>query len=435
MRFLIAVPLLAATAVGAQQAPTVRLINAPDAQSKPILGQAAAVRQLPNGELLVNDIAKRQLLLLDRSLTASAVVADSVSGGASSYGPRPGALVGYFGDSTLFVDPADLSMFVIDPTGKIARVAAVPRSQDANAMGNNVTGSPAIDSHGRLVYRGAPPRMMPQVGPKGEFSIPELPDSAAIVRVDLATRKLDTAGFFKIAKNKMVTSQNERGGMMITSEINPMQTLDDFAVLADGSIAIVRGRDYHIDFVNPDGGMSSAPKVAFDWQRMTDEDKIAVIDSARTAMEKLRSQMTAGGTNLSISGASGGGPTMVFQMGAGGDGGGRGGPPPGGPAGGAAAGLGGALNFVNASDLPDYRPVFSSGGVKADLDGNLWVRTSSVRAGAIAGPIYDVINRQGAVVERVQVPSGRAIVGFGKSGVVYMVARDDKGSWIERTHR
>ena len=47
-----------------------------------------------------------------------------------------GALIGFFGDSSLFIDPRDLSMFVIDPTGAIARVAAVPRSQDAASMGS-----------------------------------------------------------------------------------------------------------------------------------------------------------------------------------------------------------------------------------------------------------------------------------------------------------
>jgi hypothetical protein len=41
--------------------------------------------------------------------------------------------------------------------------------------------------------------------------------------------------------------------------------------------------------------------------------------------------------------------------------------------------------------------------------------------------IYDVINSQGALVDRVQIPAGRTIVGFGKGGVAYMVARDKTG--------
>ena len=65
----------------------------------------------------------------------------------------------------------------------------------------------------------------------------------------------------------------------------------------------------------------------------------------------------------------------------------------------------------------------------------MWIRTSATRAGAIAGPIYDVVNRKGELVDRIQVPSGRTIVGFGKGGIVYMMARDDKAAWLERTKR
>jgi hypothetical protein len=123
---------------------------------------------------------------------------------------------------------------------------------------------------------------------------------------------------------------------------------------------------------------------------------------------------------------------MSFGTG-GGDGGGARRAATEGAAGGA---FGGApLVFVAPSELPDYRPAISAGSAKPDLDGNLWIRTSAVRPGAIAGPIYDVVNRKGELVDRIQVPSGRSIVGFGKGGVVYMMARDDKAAWLERTKR
>ena len=424
--------LAVAAPLGAQQAPAVRLINAPDATSKPIFGVAAAVRQLPGGRVLVNDIQKRQLLMLDNTLNAVTVVADSAAGGANAYGPGPGGIIPFFADSTLFVDPRDLSMFVIDPAGAIARVAAVPRSQDAGMLGQNLIGSPALDSKGRIVYRGGLGRFMPTMpagGKGGPPAFPELPDSSAIVRVDLASRKVDTAGFYKITKTKMNVVQSEKG-ISMTSEINPMQLVDDWAVTDDGSIAIIRGRDYHIDWVDADGHVTSSPKIPFDWQRLSDEDKVAVIDSARTAMEAARAKMSAAGANGPMAmGAAGGGPVTIMSFSTGGDGGGA-----------RRAAEGAAqsmppLNFVSASELPDYRPVITAGSAKADVDGNLWIRTSATRAGAIAGPIYDIVNRKGELVERVQVPSGRQIIGFGKGGIVYMMARDDKGAWIERTHR
>jgi hypothetical protein len=439
MRKLLIGSLLAAPL--AAQAPAPHLIAAPDAQSKPIFGFAPVVRALPNGALLVNDVAKRQLSVLDQCLCSSTVIADSVSGTASSYGVRPGGLIAYAGDSSLFVDPAGLSMFVLDPTGKIARVASVPRSQDAGAIGTAGPNLPAFDTKGRLVYRGSLTLIRPNVVQSGRggggapvMTPPEFPDSTAIVRVDLASRKLDTAGFFKIARTKLKTEQTDRGITMM-SETNPLPLVDDWAVLADGSIAIVRGQDYHVDFIDANGAMTSGSKLPFDWQRLDDDAKVAVIDSAKKAAEDARAAAANGATGAAGAGAPDGAPRMMINMSTGGGAGGGGvaqrimanGMGPGGA-------TFGNVSFVAPSELPDYRPAFGSGAARGDADGNLWIRTTATRAGS-PGSIYDVVNRRGELIDRVQLPAARQIVGFGKGGVVYMLARDDSGSWIERTHR
>lgn len=443
MRTLLIASLIAAP-LGAQ-APVAHLIAAPDAQSKPIFGFVPVVRPLPNGALLVNDIAKRQLSLLDQCLCTSTVVADSVSGTASSYGIRPGGLIAYAADSSLFVDPAGLSMFVLDPAGRIARVASVPRSQDAGAIGTAGPNLPALDARGRLVYRGSLTLVRPtnivQSGRGGGGSPvmtpPEFPDSSAIVRVDLASRKLDTAGFFKIGRMKLKTEQTDRG-ISMTSETNPLPLLDDWAVLADGSIAIVRGRDYHVDFIDANGALTSGTKLPFDWQRLDDDAKIAVIDSAKKATEAARAAAAnapPGGATAFGAGAPDGAPRMMINMStSGGDGGGGIAQRMMANGMGAGAAASGNVSFVAPSELPDYRPAFGSGAARGDADGNLWIRTTATRAGA-AGSIYDVVNRGGELIDRVQLPPARQIVGFGKGGVVYMLARDAAGSWIERTHR
>jgi hypothetical protein len=439
LSFAVAAPLAA-------QAPAVHLIAAPDAQSKPVFGMVPVVRQLPGGKLLVNDVQKRQLSMLDQMLGVTAIVADSASGGANSYGARAGGLIPYIADSSLFIDPAGLSMFVIDPAGKIARVGSVPRAQDAGSIGNNIVNQAALDAKGRLVYRGSMTFARGvgggragtpgAAGGPAALGFPEPPDSAAVVRVDLASRKLDTAAFFKIAKVKMNVQQTDRG-FTATSEINPMPLLDDWAVLADGSIAIVRGQDYHVDFVNADGSISAGTKIPYEWQRLSDEDKIAVIDSARKTMEAARAAMAnapAGGNAPIVGGADGGAPRMVINMVGGGGTDGGGGMAQRMMAGGAAGAAMGTIAFVSPSELPDYRPAFSGGAVRGDADGNVWVRTTAVRPGA-AGQIYDVISRRGELVDRIQLPAGRQIAGFGKGGVVYLTARDASGAWIERTHR
>jgi len=409
----------------AAQTPAVRLIAAPDAQSKPVFGLVPYVRALPGGKLLVNDVLKHQVTLLDQQLGVVNVVADSASGTASSYGTQPGGLIPYLGDSTLFVDPAGLSMFVIDPAGKIARIASVPRSQDARSLANGV-GTAGLDANGRLVYRGGLTitRMNGARSGATALGVPELPDSTSIVRVDLATRKVDTVAYFRIPKMKMNVVRTDNG-VSVTSEINPLPTVDDFAVLSNGDVAIVRGQDYHVDIVGTDGRVTSGAKIPYDWQRLTDDDKVAVIDSAKKAAEAALAKGAGAPGGLGV----GPGGKVQITMSMGGD---AGGPP---RIGTDQKGVTTA-DFVSPSELPDYRPPFAQGAARGDADGNLWVRTTAVRAGsAVAGPIYDVINARGELIDRVQIPAGRAIIGFAKGGVVYMMARDQSGSWIERTHR
>jgi len=422
MRILSLFILAAVSSVPAQQsqpAPIVRLIAAPDAKSPPALVSPVAVRQLPNGTLLTNDTQRRQVLLFDRDLRTFTIVADSAGGAKNSYGAGAGGIIPYFADSTLLVDPAGLSMFVIDPAGKIARVASVPRSQDAAALGTNTATSPGFDAKGRLVYRGI--SRVKQVT-NGGLTIAQFPDSVDIDRVDLATRRVDTAAFYKISKTNMIVTQTEKG-VSVGAEINPVQTIDDWAVLADGSIAIVRGLDYHVDVVHSDGALTSAPKIPFDWRPLSDDEKVAVLDSAKRAVERM---ITNGGGAAMMAMHGGGGASPAGGHGGGGatfgsNGEGKNVPP--------------TIKMVSPSALPDYWPPFGQGAAKADADGNLWIRTTAKRTNAIGGPIYDVVDRTGTLIDRVQVPPGRQIIGFGKGGVVYLAAREDGGAWLERTHR
>ena len=165
---------------------------------------------------------------------------------------------------------------------------------------------------------------------------------------------------------------------------------------------------------------------------MSDEAKVTLLDSAKTMMEANRARaMANGGANMSFAapaaagGGGGGGMVMRFEA-AGAPGAGPGGP--GGPGGGAPMSIAPpAINMVPPSELPDYRPAFGAGAMRADLDGNLWIRTSKVANG---GPVYDVVNRQGVRVDRIAFPFGRVIAGFG-AGVVYLGVRDDMGARLE----
>lgn len=416
----------------AQARPAIRQLGTVEAKSKEPLGSANSVRPLSGGRLLVNDVARRRVLLFDGALSGFTVVADSTSATANAYSGRIGGLIAYRGDSSLFVDPTSMSMLVIDASGKIARVMSVPRSEDAGLLGGAIGGA-AFDSKGRLVYRGALRRRMGGPPPSGGGLpvIPEPPDSAPIFRVDLQTRKVDTIGYIKTPKIKLDITRDSNGGINVTTQLNPLPIVDDWAILSDGSLAIVRGRDYHVDFTGADGTRLSAAKIPFEWQRLTDDDKVAFIDSVKAARERMgaNAPVVAGvpSPQPGAGGAPGQGGAQVFVFGGPGGAGAADGP----PRGGSGAPNAPQVNFVAPSELPDYKPAFFSGAVRADNDGNLWIRTIPTAAVA-GGPVYDIVNRRGQLVERVQIPVGRTIVGFGADGTVYMSGRDDGVGFVER---
>lgn len=440
------------TTASAQTAKVVvRQLPAASATSTEEIASIAAVRYLANGNVLVNDQTRHRVILLDKDLRMIKLVADSTSNTNNAYGVGRGGLIAYRGDSTLFLDPVGLSMLVIDPDGKIVRTMAAPRPNDVQFMTIPALGQPAFDAQGRLVYRmmdfgmrgmrfgagGGPPQM------------PTPPDSSALVRFDLGTRKLDTLGYFKIPKTNVSVSQDDRGGMRVNITVNPLPVVDEWTVLSDGTVAFVRGQDYHVDFLDGSGKLTKAEKIPYDWQGMSDDDKLRFLDSAKVALETARRTGGVGGMAAIFGGGApglGGEPRMMTVER-------RGDGPPrvetSGPAPAAnvaskpgaegAAGKGPEtgggnlppINMVNASELPDYKPVFSPSSVRADMDGRIWVRTIPTKP-TPGGAIYDIIDRSGKLVDRVQVPAQTTIAGFGIGGIVFLGVRDSTGIHLQR---
>jgi hypothetical protein len=344
--------------------------------------------------VLVNDPATRRVLMLDSMLKLVSVVADTTSATQKAYGVNGGGLLAYRGDSTLFVDPASYSMLVIDPDGKVIRVIAAPRPQDAAAlMGGARGGNAGFDAHGRLVYSNHI-NIVHTVPQPGQDPVPpQAVDSAPIVRFDLKTRKPDTVAFMKVQATRLVYVHTD-AGMQISPVIDPVQTVDDWDLLPDGTIAILRA-DYHVDFIDADGRRRSGPRIPFDWQRLTDSAKSALIDSVRARSQRVPGRGAPGAASSA----------------------GRRAPAP--------------VRVVAPSELPDYMPAFAAGAVHADPEGRLWVRTTSQDT-TVQGPEYDVIDNTGKLVDRVAVPSGTTIIGFGAGEIVYLGVRDRAGVHLVR---
>jgi hypothetical protein len=224
----------------------------------------------------------------------------------------------------------------------------------------------------------------------------------------------------------MIEAQDLDGNRTMTYEINPLSTIDEWAVLANGSLAVVRGSDYHVDVSRAGGAPTVGPKLPFAWRKLTDEDKARYVDSVRTAFESARRVADERGEDATqtviklLRGVSG---AIASTMPA---------PRPIAAAVPRSATTAQPMNitFVDAKTLPDYHPPFRAGAVRADLDNNVWVLPSTTLAGNTGGLVYDVIDDKGVLRRRVRVPVGRSIAGFGQNGVVYLMSREADGRWI-----
>ncbi len=498
----------------------VRDVTAPVAKATRAIGGANMLRALSDGSIFVNDVQRRQLLRFDPTLQTVVVVADTAPGSLMPYGQRPLGLLPYLGDSTIVVDPATLALVVLNKDGTTARVMASPRTNDVNTLSNMNLGSHAFDPQGRLYYRqgsaagGAPGGMammfgsgndrggdrgggaggrggntqgrggapaarpagddpafsargggqgggQPFGGPTGRgFNPQSQPDSVPIIRVDFDTRKADTVTYVKVPKNETQMTRGEDGATKLTVKINPLPQADDWALLNDGTVAVMRVLDFHVDYYRPDGSHVSSDKLPFDWKRITDDDRAKLVDSLQT-LAKAASERAGGG---------GGGFRMSFEP-------------------------------VAAEKLPDYYPPIRAGTTLADFEGNLWVlpATSNLSAqlaaqfmggmggmggrggppGAAAGAaggaggfpgaaaggrapgarapgdsarsampaaamgmmaammsqpplVYDIISPAGKMIERVKLPAGRQLIGFGPNGAIFLGAREGRQILIEK---
>lgn len=342
------------------------------------LGNASTIRPLSDGRVLVNDPAKQRLILLDTALTSPIIVADTTARTAKAYGEGLIGLVPFNGDSSLTIDRLTGAFLVLDGAGKVARIIKMPLDP-RSPLGFNAA-PVGVDHAGHLVF--PPPQTTFLLLLDREFvgdTLMRGPDSVAVLRRDLATARVDTLVILQAPRVRQAVTRRVNGGNGRPA-INPIQSSDDWTLLSDGTVAVVRVRDYHVDWVRPDGRVTSSPKLPMQWRRLTDSMKVAIMDSlhARDA-----------------------------AMGMGRDDG--------------AVPLAQRRVYVEPSDLPDYWPPFAAGFTRGDAEGNLWVRAN--RAVPPDGSVvYDVIDRNGQLIDRVQIPNGQTLVGFGP-GVAYLTSR------------
>ncbi|MEP6835475.1 MAG: hypothetical protein ABJB74_18965 [Gemmatimonas sp.] len=465
--------------------PPIRRIETASAVSTEPLAGISTVRHLSNGNLLLNDGQRRRLLLMDSSLKVIKVVLDSLTDVENAYGTRAGSLIAAKGDTTFFVDPGTYAMLVIDLDGKIVRTRSVPRAQDASYISQSGNGVASIDAQGRLVYRIAAQTSVP-FRMSGDMPIyPPQPDSAFIVGIHLDTRKLDTLGAIRIPRQIMQMTRSEYGWNTRYAQ-SPLPLVDEWAVTSDGKVAFVRGRDFRVDYLQGDGTTTSSEKLAFPWVRMDDEQKQKFIDSlittqTRQAQQGFLLEMIVWSNLLNKPYPTTFKPepgldvpsglpqdwilpngikypaTYIYACPPALPGAAPVTPPTGLPTGPPAPGTSAAPRcvpnnyagwygsggyipppptyrkptLIPVSEMPDYKPPIAQSSVRADADGNLWIRTQQMKP-MPGGTIYDIVNSAGVLSDRIQIPAGYQLVSFGAGNIVYLAIRDASGLHLAR---
>jgi hypothetical protein len=398
----------------AQRISPIRELGPVEAVTEQTFGTLLGVYPLRDGRVLVNDGGRRQVLVLDATLKKQAVLIDSVAGVAPGYGPVASPVIAAFGDSLVFVDGPARSLLLIDPVGRITRVFAAPKTADFRYL---AAGRGGTDAQGNLIYVGGhPPATSDSANAFSTLrALLTVPDTAPLVRASFVSGQVDTLAWMRTGPVQRFDTATVAGSRVLTVYATPLAPIDEWAVLADGTVAIVRGQDYHVDFVGGTAPRASASKLPFDWKALSDQDKRALVDSARaarTARPQSASGSTSGGSAAPTPGATRIRVGAVAQVSRD-----------------ASSPVSVTFEVAEPQELPDYWPPIRRGAVLADRDANLWIlptTSANSRAGEL---VYDVVNASGALMHRVRLPLGRSIVGFGREGIVYLQKSTSSG-WV-----
>ena len=341
-------------------------------------GLLSNVRELPDGRVLVADPLGQILAALD--MDAGTMDLWGREGGGPREYRQPDAVHALPGDSTLLVDLGNGRLMVIAPDGSFTRtrpIALGGAPTPGRGPGMRMAIPRVVDGEGRIYF------------PVRNFQNPG--DSSSIARVGMDSDDVETVARFK---PRDVQRQTGSGGQ-ISIRAQPMSPEDDWAVGADGTIALVRADDYHLDVVHPDGRVSHGPEVDHDRLRPRDAEKQAWLDEAAASGLNIRMSIGGGQQQLQIS---------------------RGGP--------------GGNRSINDLEWPDRMPSFRTGSTRIDPEGRIWVGRT-VRAGEPS--LFDVFDNEGRPIGQVTLDPNSSIVGFGEDGALYTTRTDFVGlQWLQR---
>lgn len=367
---LAALVLLAPDVASSQRVP-VRQLSRPEASSRAGFTKLVGLRELADGRVVIVDELDRLVRVLDAGLEEVTQVGRQGSGPGEYM--SPGRVFGLAGDSFAIQDQHNARMLVITGAGAVSgfldRFGAPPGTSVPDVK------LPPMAADGRgCFYTQAAPGVAASTGSRVRLSA-----SAPVLRWCGRDARRDTVALVGVPESEQTGAAAGRG-LVVRMPSGPFSTRAQWAVAHDGTLAIVTPDPYRVEIVRPDGTRRQGPAVSYDRVRVTEALKAEWRKDASAPVMGIMVGRDGSRSARAIT------------------------PQPREPA-----------------EWPAYLPPFLYDAVKAAPDGRFWVQRTTAAGGPGA---YDVFDSSGVLVERVAVPRGSRLLGFGRNGV-YLVTRDE----------
>lgn len=319
-----------------------------------------SVTSLPDGRLVVTDVEEKKVLLLDFAKGTATPL------GRSGTGPReyqdPGGASRAPGGGVVVYDQRQRRFLPVTTTGQVQDVLALPFQPQSWGSSSEGPDTFVPDTLGNLFTVGQPRRAA------------DSRDSLPLLRIDRHGAIADTLGYLRQQEVRALASPSSNVTMQQLVAFSPR---DAWAVAPDGAVAIVKAVPYRIDWYSPNKGVVHGPIIPFTPLRTTGADR-----------DSLRARLNGGSTAR----VTGRGQTQTVRPGA------------------------------TEPILKDVKPPFPGQLPRIDEQGRLWVERS--RTAAATRRSYDLFDRRGVLVDRVELPEGSRVVGFDARSL-YTVRTDE----------
>ena len=364
-----------------QQPVPIQRLQRPDATLPREFIQVRGVVERPDGRVLIADRLEQFVGVVDFR-DGSVTRIGRVGGGPEEY-RLPSGLLRVAGDSVLVTDEGNNRLALIGPDLRIRRTFQPATPGLAERIWPRT-----VDAGGRY-YALIPGWVL--------FGMGQPDDSLPVIRFlpAPAGRTRETIAWLHPAPQPPPPPRRDRPRI-------PMLVFaagDAWAADPSGRIAIVRAKDYHVEWIDPSGAKITGPAVAWQPIEVTERDKT---EYTRTFLAN---------SGIGGKGGPGGAPGGLIAT------------PPEMMAPKEVAALAENTAFAKTkAPFTEARPLIGP-------EGTLWVERSMPRGSPSR---WDVFDGQGRLTTQVELPVGRRLVGLGKASV-YLVSVDADG--VERLER